>query len=53
MIQIDGTFNTNKIRMPLIDCLEINNIGKSFIFVFIFVTSESLENWGFVLEYLK
>jgi hypothetical protein len=53
MIQVDGTFNTNKIRMPLIDCLGINNTGKSFIFAFCFVTSESSENWGFVLECLE
>jgi hypothetical protein len=44
MIQVDGTFNTNKIRMPLIDCLGVNNTGKSFIFAFCFVTSESSEN---------
>jgi hypothetical protein len=53
MIQVDGTFNTNKIRMPLIDCLGMNNTGKSFIFAFCFVTSESSENWGFVLECLE
>jgi hypothetical protein len=53
MIQVDGTFNTNKIRMPLIDCLGVNNTGKSFIFAFCFVTSESSENWGFVLECLE
>jgi hypothetical protein len=53
IIQVDGTFNTNKIRMPLIDCLGMNNTGKSFIFAFCFVTSESSENWGFVLECLE
>jgi hypothetical protein len=53
MIQVDGTFNTNKIRMPLIDCLGVNNTGRSFIFAFCFVTSESAENWGFVLQCLE
>lgn len=53
MIQADGTFNTNRIRMPLIDCLGVNNVGKSFIFAFAFVTSESSENWGFVLQCLE
>jgi hypothetical protein len=53
MIQTDGTFNTNRIKMPLIDCLGVNNTGKSFIFAFAFVTSESSDNWGFVLECLE
>jgi hypothetical protein len=53
MIQVDGTFNTNRIRMPLIDCLGVSNTGGSFIFAFCFVTSESSENWGFVLQCLE
>lgn len=53
MIQVDGTFNTNKIRMPLIDCLGVSNTGKSFFFGFAFVTSESSENWGFLLQCLE
>jgi hypothetical protein len=52
MIQVDGTFNTNRIRMPLIDYLGTNNTGLS-LFAFCFVTSESAENWGFVLECLE
>jgi hypothetical protein len=52
MIQVDGTFNTNKIRMPLINCLGVTNTSKSFVFAFAFVTSESADNWGFVLECL-
>ncbi|MGH7240163.1 MAG: transposase, partial [Candidatus Saccharimonadales bacterium] len=53
MIQVDGTFNTNRIRMPLIDCLGVSNTGKSFVFAFAFVTSESSENWAFVLQCLE
>jgi len=52
MIQVDGTFNTNRIRMPLIDCLGVSNTGKSFLFAFCFVTSESFDNWGFTLDSL-
>jgi hypothetical protein len=52
MIQVDGTFNTNRIRMPLIDCLGVSNTGKSFLFAFCFVTSESADNWGFTLDSL-
>jgi hypothetical protein len=53
MIQTDGTFNSNRIKMPLIDCLGVNNTGKSFIFAFAFVTSDSSDDWGFVLECLE
>jgi hypothetical protein len=52
MIQVDGKFNTNRIRMPLIDCLGVSNTGKSFLFAFCFVTSESSDNWGFTLDSL-
>jgi hypothetical protein len=52
MIQVDGTFNTNHIRMPLIDCLGVSNTGKSFLFAFCFVTSESSDNWSFTLDCL-
>ena len=44
MIQVDGTFNTNRIRIPLIDYLGVSNTGKSFLFAFCFVTSESSNN---------
>jgi MULE transposase domain len=49
IIQVNGTFNLNVIQILLIDCLGINNTGKSFLFTFCFITSESSENWRFVL----
>jgi hypothetical protein len=52
MIKMDGTFNTNLIRMPLIDCLGVSNTGKSFLFAFFLVTFGSSDNWGFVLDSL-
>ena len=52
MIQVDRTFNTNRIRMPLIDCLGVSNTGKSFLFAFCFMTSESSDNCGFTLDCL-
>jgi hypothetical protein len=52
MVQMDGTFNTNKIKMPLTDVLGVTNTGNSFIFAFSFVTSESAHNWGFTLQCL-
>jgi hypothetical protein len=53
MIQMDGTFNTNRVRMPLIDVLGVTNTGHSFIFAFCFVTPESSTNWGFTLQCLE
>ena len=53
MIQVDGTFNTNRTRMPLINVLGVTNTGHSFSFAFCFVTSESADNWGFVLQCLE
>jgi hypothetical protein len=50
---MDGTFNTNRIKMPLIDILGVTNTGHSFIFAFCFVTSESSANWGFTLQCLE
>jgi hypothetical protein len=49
MIQMDRTFNTNRIKLPLIDVLSVTNTGHSFIFTFCFVTLESSDNWGFTL----
>lgn len=53
MVQMDGTFNTNQIKIPLIDILGVTNTGHSFIFTFCFVTSESSDNWGFTLQRLE
>jgi hypothetical protein len=53
MIQMDGTFNTNRIKLPLINVLSVTNTGHSFIFAFCFMTSESSDNWGFTLQCLE
>jgi hypothetical protein len=53
MIQMDGTFNTNRLKMPLIDVLGVTNTEHSFLFTFCFVTSESADNWSFVLQCLE
>jgi hypothetical protein len=45
MIETDGTFNTNCIKLPLMDVLGVTNTGHSFIFAFCFATSESSDNW--------
>lgn len=39
--------------MPLVDILGVTNTGHSFIFAFCFVTSESSDNWGFILQCLE
>jgi hypothetical protein len=44
MIQINGTFNTNRLKILLIDVLGMINTEHSFLFAFCFVTSESADN---------
>ena len=41
MYEIDATFNTNSLRMPLSVMVGINNIGKTFPMAFCYITSES------------
>ena len=50
MMQADGTFNTNIIKMPLIDMIGVTNIGLIFPFAFCFVMSESSKAWRFAFS---
>lgn len=50
MMQADGTFNTNVIKMPLIDMIGVTNTGLIFPFAFCFVTSESSKAWRFTFD---
>jgi MULE transposase domain len=52
MIQADGTFNTNAIKMPLIDMIGVTNTGETFPFAFCFVTSERGDAWRFTFQCL-
>ena len=50
MIQVDGTFKTNAIKMPLIDMIGVTNTGSTFPFGFCFVMSESSKAWRFTFH---
>jgi hypothetical protein len=49
-ILIDGTFNTNRLRMPFIQLIGITNTSKSFPAVFSFAMSESKHAFDFIFE---
>jgi hypothetical protein len=50
LIVIDGTFNTNEDRLPLLVVVGVLNLGRSFPVCFSYCPSESAESIGFVWE---
>jgi hypothetical protein len=53
LIIIDGTFNTNELRLPLLVVVGVLNTNKTFPVAFSFCPSESADSIGFVWESLK
>ena len=53
VIIIDGTFNTNELRLPLLVCVGVLNTNKTFLIAFSFCPSESAESIGFMWKCLK
>ena len=53
LIIIDGTFNTNKDRLPLLVAVGVLNSGQTFPVAFSYCPSESAESIEFVWESLK
>jgi hypothetical protein len=53
LIIIDGTFNTNNLKLPLLMLIGVLNTNKTFPVAFLFCPSESAESIGFVWESLK
>lgn len=53
LVVIDGTFNTNKDRLPLLVVVGVLNSGKTFPVCFSYCPSESAESIGFVWDALK
>jgi hypothetical protein len=49
---IDGTFNTNRLRMPLIICVGITNTGRTFPIAISFAMSESKVAYAFIFACL-
>ena len=50
---VDGTFNTNSLRSPLLIAVGITNSGKTFPVAFSYCPSESKESFDFFLLSLK
>ena len=53
MIQIDSTFNTNALKLPLTILVGIANTGKIFSLAFSFIHSENKVSMDFIFESLK
>jgi MULE transposase domain len=53
LLVIDGTFNTNKYRLPLLIAVGVLNSGRTFPVCFSYCPSESDESFGFVWDSLK
>jgi hypothetical protein len=50
---INGIFNTNKLRLSLLVCVEVLNINKTFLVAFSYCLSESNKSINFVWQCLK
>jgi hypothetical protein len=53
LLVIDGTFNTNRLRLPLLIAVGITNSGKTFPAAFSYCPSESKESYDFFFQSLK
>jgi hypothetical protein len=47
MLVIDGTFNTNSLRLPLLIAVGVTNSGKTFPVAFSYYPSESKDSYSF------
>jgi MULE transposase domain len=50
---VDGTFNTNVERLPLLVCVGVTNEGQTFPIAFSYCPSESYLSYSFLWESLK
>jgi hypothetical protein len=50
---IDGTFNTNALRLPLLAAVGVSNSGATFPLAFSYCPSESEDAFGFFFDSMK
>jgi hypothetical protein len=50
VLVVDGTFNTNSLRLPVLIAVGITNSGKTFPVAFSYCPSESKESYEFFLR---
>ena len=48
LYEMDATFNTNELRLPLSTMVGITNTGKTFPMAYCYITSESAKSFDFV-----
>ena len=53
LLVVDGTFNTNALRLPLLIAVGITNSGKTFPLAFSYCPSESAESYKFFFDCLN
>jgi len=52
VIEMDATFNTNILKMPLATVVGVDNHNRSFTAALSFIRSEAAEDYGFILNCL-
>jgi hypothetical protein len=52
MLQIDATFNKNKLQMPLVNIVGVDNHGKTFTVALSFVRAEASIDFKFIFDWL-
>ena len=50
---INATFNTNKLKLPLIITVSALNLGKTFLIAFSWCPTKDKEGYGFFFKILK
>jgi MULE transposase domain len=50
---VNGTFNTDSLRLPLLITVGITNSGKTFLIAFSYCPSESKESYDFFFQSFK
>ena len=53
LLVVDGTFNTNKLRLPLLTSIGITNTGKSFPIALSYCPGETAASYDFFFESLR
>ena len=53
LVVINGTFNTNKLRLPLLTSVGITNTGKTFPIALLYYPGEIVVSYNFFFESLR
>jgi hypothetical protein len=53
LLIIDGTFNTNDLRLTLVNMVGVLNTGETFLVTFSYCASESRDRFNFIWDSFK